>query len=61
MQRRILVLDGHRDPHAEHFVHGLATACRESAQAAGHAVRTIAIATLEKALAAMRRFGAKAT
>jgi putative NADPH-quinone reductase len=47
MARRILVLDGHPDPRGEHFVHGLATAYRESAQAAGHAVRTIAVASLD--------------
>ena len=47
MPRRILVLDGHPDPRGDHFVHGLATAYRESAQAAGHLVRTIAIAALE--------------
>ena len=45
--KRILVLDGHPDPHGEHFVHGLATAYRESAQAAGHNVRTLAIASLD--------------
>ena len=33
--RRILVLDGHPDPRGDHFVHGLATAYRESALAAG--------------------------
>ena len=47
MARRILVLDGHPDPRGDHFVHGLATAYRESALAAGHAVRTIAIAALD--------------
>jgi putative NADPH-quinone reductase len=47
MSRRILVLDGHPDPRSEHFVHGLATAYRESAQAAGHDVRTIGIAALD--------------
>ena len=47
MKRRILVLDGHPDPLGEHFVHGLATAYRESALAAGHAVRAIAIAALD--------------
>jgi putative NADPH-quinone reductase len=47
MTRRILVLDGHPDPRGEHFVQGLATAYRESALAAGHAVRTIVIASLD--------------
>jgi putative NADPH-quinone reductase len=47
MARRILILAGHPDPHDEHFVHGLATAYRESALAAGHAVRTIGIASLD--------------
>ncbi len=47
MTRRILVLDGHPDPRGEHFVHGLATAYRESAVSAGHAVRTIVIASLD--------------
>jgi putative NADPH-quinone reductase len=45
--KRILVLDGHPDPRGEHFVHGLATAYRESAQSAGHDVRTLAIASLD--------------
>jgi putative NADPH-quinone reductase len=52
MARRILVLDGHPDPRGEHFVHGLATAYREAAQAAGHEVRTIAIASLARMLKA---------
>ncbi len=47
MARRILVLDGHPDPRGEHFVHGLATAYRESAQSAGHEVRTVAVASLD--------------
>jgi putative NADPH-quinone reductase len=47
MTRSVLVLDGHPDPRGEHFVHGLATAYREAAQAAGHEVRTIAIASLD--------------
>src|SRR5687767_8288725 len=47
MTRRILVLDGHPDPRGEHFVQGLATAYRESALTAGHAVRTIVIASLD--------------
>ncbi len=46
-RRRILVLDGHPDPCGGHFVHGLATAYREAALAAGHEVRTILIAALE--------------
>jgi putative NADPH-quinone reductase len=45
--KRILVLDGHPDPRGEHFVHGLATAYREAGQAAGHDVRTLAIASLD--------------
>jgi putative NADPH-quinone reductase len=47
MTRRILVLDGHPDPRGEHFVHGLATAYRESAMVAGHEVRTLVIASLD--------------
>lgn len=47
MTRRILVLDGHPDPRGEHFVHGLATAYRESAMAAGHELRTVVIASLD--------------
>jgi len=42
-----LVVDGHPDPHGEHFVHGLATAYREAAMAAGHELRTIVIASLD--------------
>lgn len=47
MSRRILVLDGHPDPQPGHFVHGLAAAYRDAASAAGHSVRTIAIASLD--------------
>jgi putative NADPH-quinone reductase len=47
MARRILVLDGHPDPRGEHFVHGLATAYREAALAAGHDVRALVIASLD--------------
>jgi putative NADPH-quinone reductase len=47
MAKRILVIDGHPDLAGEHFVHGLAAAYREAALAAGHEVRTIAVASLD--------------
>ena len=47
MARRILVIDGHPDARNDRFVHGLAAAYREAALAAGHDVRTIAIASLD--------------
>jgi putative NADPH-quinone reductase len=47
MARRILVIDGHPDARNDRFVHGLAAAYRDAALAAGHDVRTIAIASLD--------------
>ena len=47
LARRILVIDGHPDADGGHFVHGLAGVYREAAIAAGHEVRTIAIAQLD--------------
>jgi putative NADPH-quinone reductase len=47
MARRILVIDGHPDARNDRFVHGLAAAYRDAALAAGHDVRTIAVASLD--------------
>jgi len=44
---RILLLDGHPDPSPDRFVHALAAAYREGAQAARHEVLTVRVADLE--------------
>jgi putative NADPH-quinone reductase len=44
---RILVVDGHPDARPGRYVHALASAYREGAQAAGHEVRTIQLAELQ--------------
>ena len=45
--RRVLVLDAHPDPDAGHFVHALARAYADAANAAGHEVVTLGLATLD--------------
>jgi putative NADPH-quinone reductase len=47
MTRRILVLDGHPDPDETRFVHALAAAYREGAEAGGHEVLAIRAADVE--------------
>jgi putative NADPH-quinone reductase len=47
MTRRILVLDGHPDPDETRFVHALAAAYREGAEAGGHEVLAIRAADIE--------------
>jgi putative NADPH-quinone reductase len=47
MTKRILVVDGHPDVRADHFVHSLVAAYREAALAAGHEVRAIEVASLD--------------
>jgi putative NADPH-quinone reductase len=44
--RRILLLQGHPDPHASHFGHALEQAYADGAAAAGHEVRRVTVATL---------------
>jgi putative NADPH-quinone reductase len=41
MSQRILILDGHPDPSPDRFVHALANAYRDGAQAGNHAVMVI--------------------
>jgi putative NADPH-quinone reductase len=47
MTRRIVIIQGHPDPRGGHLGHALADAYAEGAQAAGHEVRRIDIATLD--------------
>ena len=47
MASNILILDGHPDPADHRFVHALATAYREGAEAGAHRVETIRLAELE--------------
>jgi putative NADPH-quinone reductase len=44
--RRILLLQGHPDPHASHFGHALEQAYADGAVGAGHELRRVAVATL---------------
>ncbi len=45
--KRVLILDGHPDPEPKRFVHALASAYRDGAQAAGHEVLITRLADLE--------------
>lgn len=47
MRRRILILNGHPDPAAEHFDHALAEAYQRGAETAGHRVERIDVGTLD--------------
>ena len=47
MSTRITIIQGHPDPAGERYGHALAQAYAEGAEAAGHEVRTITIASLE--------------
>src|SRR5690606_25092077 len=47
MTRRILVIDGHPDPAEARFVHALARAYERGAQAGGHEVRVLRVASLK--------------
>ncbi len=47
MGRRILILQGHPDPHARHLGHLLADAYAAGAQEGGHEVRRLELATLD--------------
>jgi len=46
MSKRILIIDGHPDAVAEHYLHALSTAYRDGAVAAGHKVRSIIVSEL---------------
>jgi hypothetical protein len=41
MSKRVLIIDGHPDAQAEHYLHALSTAHRDGALAGGHIVRSI--------------------
>ena len=47
MRQRIVVIQGHPDPAGGHYAHALADAYAEGAQASGHEVRRIEVASLE--------------
>ncbi|MCW3474464.1 NAD(P)H-dependent oxidoreductase [Limobrevibacterium gyesilva] len=47
MSRRIVIIQGHPDPETGHFCHALAAAYERGAEAGGHAVRRICVATLD--------------
>jgi putative NADPH-quinone reductase len=47
MGKRIALIDGHPDPSPERFCHALAQAYAQAAKAAGHEVRTIALAGMD--------------
>jgi putative NADPH-quinone reductase len=44
---RILLIDGHPDPDAGHFIHALADAYRDGAEKGGHDVRQVRVADLD--------------
>ena len=46
MSKHILIIDGHPDAKAEHYVHALSTAYRDGARARGHQVRGIIVSEL---------------
>lgn len=46
MSRRILIIQGHPDPDAEHLCHALAAQYRDGAASAGHEVRQVDVARL---------------
>ncbi len=45
--KKIVIIDGHPDPDAARFVHGLASAYADAARNAGHEVETVEIATAD--------------
>ena len=47
MSKRVLIIDGHPDAAAEHYVHALSTAYRDGARLGGHAVRGIVVSELQ--------------
>ncbi len=50
MGKRILIIDGHPDARAEHYLHALSTAYRDGAISGGHTVRSIVVSELAFAL-----------
>lgn len=47
MARRITIIQGHPDPHPDHFGHALADAYASGAEQAGHACKRIDVAALD--------------
>ncbi len=47
MTQRILIIQGHPDPHADHLAHALAAAYAEGAESGGHAVRWTHVTQLD--------------
>ena len=47
MLKRILIIDGHPDSRADHYVHALSKAYCDGARAGGHEVRSIIVSELE--------------
>jgi putative NADPH-quinone reductase len=50
MGKRVLIIDGHPDARAEHYLHALSTAYRDGATAGGHTVRSIIVSEVVFAL-----------
>jgi len=46
MSKHILIIDGHPDAKADHYVHALSTAYRDGARSEGHQVRRIVVSEL---------------
>jgi putative NADPH-quinone reductase len=46
MAKRVLIIDGHPDAQAEHYLHALSTAYRDGALSGGHTVRSIIVSEL---------------
>jgi putative NADPH-quinone reductase len=46
MAKKVLIIDGHPDAVAEHYLHALSTAYRDGARAGGHTVRSIVVSEL---------------
>lgn len=46
MSKHILIIDGHPDAKAEHYVHALSSAYRDGARTGGHQVRGIVVSEL---------------
>jgi putative NADPH-quinone reductase len=50
MGKRVLIIDGHPDARAEHYLHALSTAYRDGALVGGHTVRSIIVSEVAFAL-----------
>ena len=47
MTKRVLIIDGHPDVAADHYVHALAVAYRDGARVGGHEVRAVVVSELQ--------------